>query len=61
MYFKTSRWNSETDQKIQKHKTKKAEKDWGLSDSNQGPIDLQSNALPAAPSPRDEFGKRKRS
>ena len=39
---------------VQKNKNvRNSKKNWGLSDSNQGPIDLQSNALPAAPSPRD--------
>ena len=32
-----------------KKKEKEKEKLWDFSDSNQGPIDLQSNALPAAP------------
>ena len=34
----------------EKRKKEKQKKEiWDFSDSNQGPIDLQSNALPAAP------------
>ena len=33
----------------EKKRKKEKQKLWDFSDSNQGPIDLQSNALPAAP------------